>query len=157
MSRTTKLVLAVLLGGLLLFAATLGLAATAVYRAGSIAVEVHETDGGRIDVNLPAGLVRLAIALAPRSIVEEATRELAPLLPAIGAAWDEFADAPDFVVAEVTSGDEQIRVEKIDGRLQVRVDSPETRIRVSIPLHAVGALVDRLRVGSSANRTHIGT
>ena len=146
MTRGTRLLLAVLIGGCLLTAATIAAGAAAVYRAGSITVEVFEDEGGRFDVSVPAGLARVAIALAPDAILEEAAGELEPVLPALHAGWEEFVRSPDFVIVEVHSDDEHVRVEKQGRKLSVLVDSPEAKIRISIPLHTVSSLIGRLDV-----------
>ena len=126
--------------------ATIAAGAAAVYHAGSITVEILEDEGGRFNVSVPAGLARVAIALAPDSIIEEAADELQPVLPALRAGWDEFVRSPDFVIVEVHSDDDHVRVEKQGRKLSVLVDSSDAKIRVSIPLDTVSLLLSKLDI-----------
>jgi len=144
MTRGTRLLLAIVIGSVLLAIAAVGGTAAAVYRAGTIAVEIEEDDGNRIRVSVPAGLVRAAIALTPSSILEEASAELEPLLPALNAGWRDLSEAPDFVLFELSSTEENVRVEKIDSRLVIFVDVPEATVQVVVPLETVGSLLRKL-------------
>ena len=144
MTRGTRLLLAIVIGGVLLATAAVGATAAAVYRAGTIAVEIREEDGNQIRVNLPAGLLSAAIALTPSSILEEAGGELEPLLPALNAGWQELSEGPNFVLFELSSADENVRVEKIDSRLMIFVDVPEITVQVTVPLDTVGSLLRKL-------------
>ena len=53
MTRGTRVLLALVLGGALLFVATVGVTVAAVYRAGSVAVEIEE-NGHPFRLGLPA-------------------------------------------------------------------------------------------------------
>ena len=143
MTPGTRLLLAVVAGAALLMLATVGVGAAAVYHAGTIAVEVEE-DGNSFQFSLPAGLVRAAIAIAPASALSKATRELEPWLPAVEAGWRELCDAPDFVLVEVDSRDERVRVEKSGSELLVVVDADDAHVRVAVPLGTVSALLAKL-------------
>ena len=143
MTRGSRLLLAVVIGGVVLTLATLGAGAAAVYRAGSVAVDIEE-DGNHFQVQLPAGLVRAAIALAPDSALQEAAQELEPWIPALDAGWRELGDAPDFVLLDIVSDGERILVEKTGSKLLVIVDTQETQIRVGVPLGTVGSLLHKL-------------
>lgn len=144
MTRGTRLLLAILIGGIVLAAATVGAAAAAVYRAGTLAVEIRTEDGNQIQLNLPAGLLRTAIAVAPSSLLEQARDELEPLLPALHEGWRELTDAPDFVLIELYSTDENVRVEKIGSQLLIFVEMPDVSVRVGIPLDTVGSVLRKL-------------
>jgi hypothetical protein len=143
MTRGTRVLLVVVLGGALLLVATVGVTAAAVYRAGSVAVEI-EDDGHRFRLGLPAGLLNVAIALTPTAAFDEATEEIEAFLPALGAGWRELADAPDFVLVDVRSDGEQVRIEKSGDRIEVSVDAPDTHVRVGLPIGTVGWLLDKL-------------
>ena len=144
MSRGTRIFLIVLISAIVVVAATVGATVAAVYRSGTIAVAVQESDGGEIRVGLPAALVRIAIYFVPDSLLEEAVEELQPFVPAVRAGWDELRQAPDFVLVEIDTGDESIRVEKRNRELLVHVDSPDAQVQVAIPMGTVGALVSKL-------------
>jgi len=147
MSRGTRILLAVMIGGILLAVGSVGATVAAVYRGGTIAVEVRNDDGGDLSVSVPAGLARLALALVPEAAFDELASELRdvePFLPAAAAAWRQLEQAPDFVLVDVTDGDETVRVEKRGGRLIIRVDADGESVRVGIPLSIVDPLVERL-------------
>jgi len=143
MTRTARIFLTVILVGCVLLTATIGAAVAAVYRAGTVAIEVEE-DGHHIDVSVPAGLVGVAVALAPRSVLDEVASELAPFVPALEAGWRQLEAAPDFVLVDARSGDEHVRVLKSGSRLEIAVDAPGARVRVGIPLGTVGSVLHRL-------------
>jgi hypothetical protein len=144
MTRGTRLLLAIVIGGVLLATAAVGATAAAVYRSGTIAVEIREDDGNLIRVSLPAGLLHVAVALTPSSILEEAGDELEPLLPALNAGWQELGEAPNFVLFELSSAEENVRVEKVDSRLMIFVDLPEITVQMTVPIDTVGSLLRKL-------------
>jgi hypothetical protein len=135
--------LIIVIGGTVLVLATLGAMAAAVYRAGTVAVEIEE-NGHQIRLGLPAGLLHAGVVLLPDSALDEAASELAPFVPALEAGWREFVDAPDFVLLEARSVDESVLVVKSGSRLEISVDSPDARVRVGVPLATVGALLHKL-------------
>lgn len=143
MTRTTRFFLVIVIGGTVLVLAALGAMAAAVYHAGTVAVEIEES-GHRIQLGLPAGLLHAAVLLLPDSALDEAASELAPWVPAIEAGWREFVDAPDFVLLEARSADENVLVVKSGSRLEISVDSPDARVRLAVPLGAVGSLLHKL-------------
>ena len=143
MTRGTRLLLAIVLGGAVLFLATVGAGAAAVYHGGIVAVEI-DGDGNRFRFRLPAGLVGAAIALTPVSVLDEAMVEVRPFLPAVQAGWQELADAPDFVLVEVHSAEERVLIKKTGSRLEISVDSSDSHVRVEVPLRIVGSLLRKL-------------
>lgn len=144
MSFGTKLFLAVAGGVILLTAATVGVAAGAVYRAGTIEIDVHDTGGTQLSMNLPAGLANLAIALAPSDLVDDVVAEIEPWLPAARAGWNELEGASDFVLVEIEGPGEHVRLEKRGRTLLIAVDSPDARVHVVVPLNTVGSLLDKI-------------
>jgi len=142
-TRGTRVLLTVVLLGAVLFLTTVGAGAAAVYHGGSVAVEIDD-DGQRFHLKLPAALISAAITLTPGSVLDDATAELRPFLPAVEAGWRELLAAPDFVLVEVESAAEHVRVEKRGSRLEVLVDCDDGRVRVGLPLRTVGSLVRKL-------------
>jgi hypothetical protein len=143
MTRTTRLFLIVVIGGTVLVLATLGAMAAAAYRAGTVAVEIEE-NGHQIRLSLPAGLLHAAVVLLPDSALDEAASELTPFVPALEAGWQEFENAPDFVLLEARSADENVLIVKSGSRLEISVDAPDARVRVAIPLGTVSTLLHKL-------------
>ena len=144
MSLGTKIFLSIAGGIALLMLATVGVVAAAVYSAGTIDVDVRPADGGRFSVSVPAALANLAVALVPSSVVRDASAELEPVLPAVREAGQELWDAPDFVLVEVTGPDENIKVEKRDGRLIVLIDADGDNVRVEVPMNTLRKVTRRL-------------
>jgi hypothetical protein len=144
MSPSTRILLVLLIGSFALVVTGAGIAATAAYQAGSIAVEVRD-QGTDLHLAVPAALVHLALILAPVSLLEDAVSEAEPFLPAIRAGWSELERAPDFVLVEVTGPRENVRVEKRGGRIVVHVDEAGgSRVNVEVPMRTVRALISKL-------------
>lgn len=143
MTCATRVFLIIVIGGTVLVLATLGAMAAAVYRAGTVAVEIEE-NGHQIRLGLPAALLHAGVVLLPDSALDEAASELAPFVPALEAGWRELADAPDFVLLEARSVDESVLVVKSGSRLEISVDAPDARVSVGVPLATVGSLLHKL-------------
>lgn len=142
MSRGSKLLLVLLLGGFAVVVLGAGGVAAAVAHSGTVAVRVHE-DGNDVRVAVPAALVRLAVALLPESALRDVADEAEPYLPALAAAWAELERAPDFTLLEIAGPDGEMRVEKRGGRILVLVDEAGARVSVGLPLGTVRALLGR--------------
>jgi hypothetical protein len=143
MTRGTCLLLTAVIGGPVILAATLGAGVAAVYHAGTAAVEI-EDGGHQLRLRVPAGLLGAAVALAPASAIDDAASELSPFLPAIRAGWQELSEAPDFVLVEARSGDESVLIVKSGSRLEVSIDTPDSRVRVAVPLGTLRQVLRRL-------------
>ena len=86
----------------------------------------------------------MSIAVTPASALGSAAEEIEAFITEIGAGWSELADAPDFVLVEVRSDGEQVRIEKSGDRIEISVDAPDARVRVGLPIGTVGWLLDKL-------------
>ena len=144
MTLGAKIFLGLFGAALALTVATVGAGAAAVVQAGTVSVEVQPDNGSNVSVGVPAIVLHLAIALAPDDLVAECARELEPVWPTVRAAARELERAPDFLLLEVRSADELVRVEKRHGRLVVLVKSNEEQFRVAVPLGTVRRIADRL-------------
>jgi hypothetical protein len=151
MTLSLKVFLAVGACFVLVSALTVGTAATAVYRAGTIDVQVQ--DGGTdVSVRVPAALANLAIAFAPTAVIpqealDEIPDEIEQFRPLLEQFGDSLIDAPDFVIVEVAQRGEYVRVEKREGRILVLVESADGRVHVSVPvktLHRALGKADRV-------------
>jgi len=150
MNRATRILLTLFLCVTLLMATTVGVTVAAVYRAGTIAVEVRADHGDDFRLAVPAGLIRLAIWLTPASVIEPAIyEEIGPFLPALQAGWQELASTPDFVLVEVRDRHERVRIEKRGDDLVVEVESDGSSVRVALPLRTVGPLLAKLERAST--------
>ena len=144
MSAGAKLFLGLFAGFMVLSVVTVAAGAAAVASAGSVSVEVQPDDGDGLSLGLPAILIHLAIALAPDDFVAECAGELEPVWPTLSAAARELDRAPDFVLLEVRSRDEYVRVEKRQGRMIVLVESGDEQVSVALPMGTVRHLARRL-------------
>ncbi|MGH9793578.1 MAG: hypothetical protein ACRD5G_02290 [Candidatus Acidiferrales bacterium] len=122
-----------------------------LFHEGAITVNVKEKkpDGDRVFVFAPAAVVPWAIALAPEKHVrfDQMPEEARAMLPALAEAADKLGDMPDFVLVEVQSPREHVKVEKRGGSIVVNVDSESETVYVSVPLraarHALAELASR--------------
>jgi hypothetical protein len=134
------IVLSVVVGGL----STVAVLSAAVYHAGTVEVEVWEKHGEHVSVAVPTTVVRAAIKFLPERILVEAASEVGPYWDAAQAAARELVNAPDGVLVEVTGPDLEVRVAKLDGKLQVDVDEGDTRVHVSVPAKIVADIVEKI-------------
>jgi len=79
-------------------AATITFGAVAVWRAEPLTVDVASDSGSLVSVRVPALFADLAVTVVPEQLWDEASDELHPLLPTLGAIGEELARAPDFVL-----------------------------------------------------------
>jgi hypothetical protein len=123
-----------------------------LFSEGAITVNVREkkADGDRVFVIAPAAIVPWAIALAPEKHIrfDHIPEEARAILPALADAADKLGEMDDFVLVEVQSPREHVKVEKKGGSIVVNVDSERETVYVSVPLraarHALQELVARI-------------
>jgi hypothetical protein len=144
MSVGAKVFLGLFVAAMLLSVAAVGVGAAAVANAGTVSVEVQSEESSGLSLGLPAILLNLGIVLAPDEWVAECTGEFEPVWPTLRAAARELDRAPDFVLLEISSADEYVRVEKLRDRLVVMVRSDEEQIRVALPLSTMRRIAARL-------------
>jgi hypothetical protein len=147
MTRTTKTLLIVLC--VLFFvgmATTLVIAAT-VINAGVawVRVEEHGPGGARVYLPVPMALLEAGMAFGP---LDELHQELAEVRhtygPMLVAAAGAIADAPDFTLVEVQDRHDWVKIAKQDDRLDIRVDSRDATVHVSVPVEAVERTIEAL-------------
>jgi len=152
MSRSTRIVLLLLAALSVVVVAAVGVATAAVYRAGRIDVDVA-TDGGGVQLALPAVLADIALAVVPTGVVRraaiDASRDTpvdaAQWLPAVVAAIEALDAAGDARLLEVRSSDAHVVVEQRGRRLLLNIDADDgTRVRLALPLRTVRRLLDRI-------------
>lgn len=119
-----------------------------LFHEGAITVSVQEKkpDGHHVFVLAPAAVVPWAIALAPEQHIrfENMPPEAREALPVLAEAADKLADMPDFVLVEVQSPREHVKVEKRGGSLIVNVESDQETVYVSVPLRAARHTLENL-------------
>ncbi|MCI0537191.1 MAG: hypothetical protein L0Z50_18390 [Verrucomicrobiales bacterium] len=128
-----------------------------LFHEGAITVNVQEKkpDGDRVFVFAPAAVVPWAIALAPERHVrfDQMPEEARAMLPALAEAADKLGDMPDFVLVEVQSPREHVKVEKRGGSIVVNVDSERESVYVSVPLRAARHALAQLSARKPAEKT----
>jgi hypothetical protein len=139
-------------------AIAVGATAAAIYRAGAIIVDVESNEGMELSVRVPAGLADVAIALVPaeplREFADELqlwTAELEPWWPAVRTSYRELAEAPDFVLVEVSGTEERLVVRKRGTRLVIDFSSDGERVHVVVPLRTVERALNKLERGLLAS------
>jgi len=130
----------------------LGVAATAVAGVGllcsegMIVVNVVEKqpEHHHIYVPAPAMLLPIAMHLAPKGELAQASQEIRPYLPAIRAAMDQLRDCEDMTLAEVRGREEHVLVAKRGGSIVVDADTEDATVHVSTPIRAVSSAIEQL-------------
>lgn len=121
--------------------------AYSIHRAGMIEVDVHATGPGGCDIRgikMPGALAPLAISFVPDEELAAAREDIDEWGPLAREVCRSIGRCPDFVLAEVHSDREFVRVAKEGRRLVVIVEGDEEEIRVVVPLGAVEAVLDRI-------------
>jgi hypothetical protein len=130
--------------------------ALGLYSLGSIEVSMkgHGCGGDDIELRLPAALVQAALMLTPDDLVcgggkcgRQAMLDKMPLASALCRA---LQDTPDFVLVEVESDDERVRIEKRGHALFIDVNNPEETVRVRVPVKIVQGIVNKFARMSEA-------
>lgn len=137
----------------------LGMAGVAVAGVGALCSEglVHvkvvekEPRGTHINVMVPAVLAPIAMHLAPRHHLAEATRQIQPYMPVARTALEGLRDTDDVVLVEVKGPDEHVRVAKWGGSIIVDVDDANETVHVSTPIRAVSSTVEQLAALDNSN------
>lgn len=146
MTRTHKLLFAILAGVLLLLGGT----AYATYRVftshGVITVDVSEKSmaGGRVRLVLPGVLLHAgtcALRFAPERELDELRRELDDIAPMMQVVSEELEALPDMTLVRVESEDEYVYIRKKDGQLLIDVETEDEDVHVSLPIGAVGEAI----------------
>jgi hypothetical protein len=117
---------------------SLAIVVAAAYSMGTVTVSVHEKkpNGEEVYLPVPAVVIPLGMRLAPAEDLADATAEVRPWLPAIKLASEELARCPDTTLVEVISPAEKVAIRKNGASIVIDTDSPEERVRVSLPLGA---------------------
>jgi hypothetical protein len=121
------------------FAGTTLIAGALVMHEGVISVNVREKrpDGNHVRFFVPATVVGVGMALAPKEKIERATRHARKYLPIARIGAEELAKCPDFVLVEVHDRDEHVRIQKLGRRILVDVDSPREEVHVAVSLRTI--------------------
>ena len=136
-----------------LFAVVVGTVITAgaiAYKQGAVRVEFEEkyAGGHHLRFPIPAALIPWGLKMMPEDVLEEATAEIKPFLPALLAASEELQDLPDFVLVEMQNSREWIRIEKRGESVLFDLESEHETIHLSIPVETIHSVLLTLEAGS---------
>ena len=130
--------------------ASLPVAAVAVVAGtGVVVVDVRESGGHRIVVPVPLLLAETAARFAPMPPAP-ALRDLEKVeryLPAADEVLAALAEAPDAELVRVDDGPDHVLIEKVGQTLRIRVEAPDSRVSVNVPLDMVRETLQQLRGG----------
>jgi hypothetical protein len=129
-------------------------AGTMVFSQGAITVQVNERgdDGRQVNLFLPAAAVPLAMRMVPAHHFGQIPPEAQQALPAVCAAARLLARQPDFVLVEVESPREHVRIEKKGSRLVVHVTERDEEVYVAVPLRTIASVLQQLERAAEQNR-----
>jgi len=142
---------------ILLAKIALGMAGAAVAGAGVLCSEglvqvkviEKQPQGVHIRMFAPAMLAPMAMHLAPRQSLAEATREIHPYLPVIRATMESLRQADDVVFVQVEGPGEHVKVQKLGGSIIVDVDDPDATVHVTAPIRAIASTMEQLAAADS--------
>jgi hypothetical protein len=151
MTSTTRLVLVAGLGLVLVASIAIGATTAAIYRGGTISVDVRADDGTDVAISVPAGLAEVALALVPTRILQRFADELGPLpaelsgvWPAVRSSYHELDRAEDFVLVHVRDGDETTLVQKRGSMLLIDVEGNDSECHVAVPLATLKSVLTKV-------------
>jgi hypothetical protein len=121
-----------------------------VKNAGMVVVQVAERGGDNINLKIPAAALELASWCIPDAVFGCVNGHMAPWLPTLDPVFDQLRSLPDFVMVDVVSPREKVRIETRGGRLVVRAVSPGDQIHLSIPIRIAGKIMHRIERLSGA-------
>lgn len=114
--------------------------------AGMLVLDVAESEGCNVHLRLPVAALELASWFVPSGV----TDHLGPWWPAVEPLLDQLGSLPGFVLVDVNSSDERVRIETRKGLLIVRALSPSDRVELSVPIRAAARILQRLGRASGA-------
>ncbi len=128
--RWTAILLVLLISPIFVLAAT-------VAATGTVSVAVEAADGTDLYIPVPALLFDVGLWVLPR-LLEPAElarigEQIEPWRPALEEVAQGLASCPKGVLVDVKSGSEHVQVLKHWRTYEVRIDSPDTRVRVRLP------------------------
>jgi len=146
MSRLGKVLLIAVVAVAALIVNTTLLAGIVVYRASRnatavVRVQEKHPGGANLWIPVPVGLARVALHFVPREDLPQLDPEARRYLPVARRIAQELAVAPDGVLVEVRSDDEQVLIVKRGGDLVVEVESLDEHVRVSLPAAALDEIL----------------
>lgn len=128
-------------------------AGTMAFSEGAITVQVNDRTGKGPNVNLflPAAVVPTALRMVPAHHFGQIPPEARRVLPAVREAMRRAADLPDFVLVEVDSPRERVRIEKKGNRLLLHVEERDEEVFVAVPLRTIASTLREIERAADRN------
>lgn len=132
---------------LMLAAAVLATAGSAVAADMWLHVRVDEQDGARVKVNLPITMIEKALAMVPEEHLHDGVIHIDALDNHMSATemrelWTEIKNGPDMTYVTVEESDETVKIWKESGYLRVHVrELDDEEVSVRVPLTVMDALL----------------
>lgn len=109
-------------------------------------VKVDESEGAKVTVNLPVGMIEKAIPMLPMHELHHARigdGDMQIELEDLRQLWQEVKRSPDMTFVTVEDGGERVRVWKAEGwvYVEVREERGSEKVDVKIPQAVVDALL----------------
>ncbi len=112
--------------------------------AGSFQVQVWGDDTPHLRFSVPLALLQAGLLAVPNEVMagvrSELDCELGPWRAGIEKFCESLADCPDGDYVRVESGREYVRISKKRGDIVIFVEDGDERVRVKVPIKALGML-----------------
>jgi len=123
--------------------------AMALARDGMVTVRLEDRgEATRIQLPLPGVMVEAGAAAAPwamgRDEMEDVRGHLEPWAPFLQALMEGVDEMPDGNVVEVYDDGDHVRISKLEGTIQILVDSDDTRVEVVVPTRTLSRSLEHL-------------
>jgi len=118
---------------------TVAVAGAYTFHEGVIRVDVDQYSGDQSHVHfwVPATAVPVALRMVPKRHLDRAFREAPEWAPLVRTLAQELANYPEAELVEVKDGDQHVRVQMHNGRLQVDVETPDENVHVACPVETI--------------------
>jgi hypothetical protein len=119
--------------------------ALSIHSLGSIEVSMkgHGCGGDDIELRIPGALAQAALMLTPDDLICDGRKAMFDKTPFASALCRALRDTPDFVLVEVETPDERVRVEKRGRELFIDINCPDETMRVRVPVRIVQGIVNK--------------
>lgn len=115
-----------------------------------IHIRVDETDGAKVNVNLPMSLVQVAMDIAGKEVFEGHHAPRIHMghhpdmsLEDLRVMWNELRAAGDAEFVDVVDDDEHVRIYRQGDRVFIEVDEDgDEKVRVEVPFSVVDVLLE---------------
>jgi hypothetical protein len=137
--RTRTLVLAIFIAAAVIGISGVLMGAAVASRIDTAQISIHDKhDGTRLVLPVPIGLVS-AVASSHLSVhcSDADRRDLENVRAVMNEAAKSLENIPDMVLLEVEDGNDHVTLRKSGGNLLLEVNSPDSRVNITVPRRAL--------------------